>query len=137
MQNYTFLPTWQNKPSSQSTKSTVERIEKHIIEHYFIMICNKLAIIFISQHSNPNKFCIFASAYKSNVSRKQEKHCDIVLYLEFAKIHTGGLSIFAFACCVCNWFSRQRHIFRREICSLNPVPVKVFGDTSDKTDMST
>ena len=25
--------------------------------------------------------------------------------------------------------SRLRHILRREICSLNPVPIKVFGDT--------
>ena len=34
--------------------------------------------------------CIFAVAFNSQESSKQEKHCDIVLYLEFAKIHTGG-----------------------------------------------
>ncbi len=50
------------------------------------MICSKLAIIFISQPSNPNKFCIFASAYKSKVSSMQEKHCEIVLTCKFGKI---------------------------------------------------
>ena len=67
----------------------------------------------------------------------QEKHCKNVLLTEFAKIHTGGMSIYAFACRVCIRFSRLRHILRREICSSNPVPVKVFGDTWLKTDMST
>lgn len=30
-----------------------------------------------------------------------------------------------------------RHILRREICSINPVPSKVIGVTSITTDMST
>ena len=52
------------------------------------------------------KVRIFATAFERKESCKQEKHCDIVLYLEFAKIHTGGLSIYAFACSVCYRHSR-------------------------------
>ncbi len=33
--------------------------------------------------------------------------------------------------------SYLRHILRREICSIDPVSSKVFGDTSIMTDMST
>lgn len=36
--------------------------------------------------------------------------------------------------CVCYL---NQHTVRRERCFLNPVPTKVFGDTSMKTDMST
>ena len=33
--------------------------------------------------------------------------------------------------------SRLKHIFRREICSMDPVSSKVLAKTSNKTDMST
>ena len=41
-------------------------------------------------------FRIFALAFESE-SCKQEKHCDTVLLLKYAKFREGGRSIYAFA----------------------------------------
>ena len=57
---------------------------------------------------------------------KQEKHCDIVLAFEFAKFKKEDGAFVLSLDCVCYICSI---FFRRENCSHNPVPSKVFGDT--------
>ncbi len=67
-------------------------------------------------------------AFNSQESSKQEKHCDKVPFTEFRQSSYGGMSILL-SLDVYAMGSRLRHILRREICSSNPVPIKVFGDT--------
>ena len=93
-------------------------------------------IIILNNATVLKKKRIFAPAYKRKVSCKQEKHCDTVPLSEFRQNFKRKDERFAFACCVC-YMLTPRHNLRREICSIDPVSSKVFGDTSIMTDMST
>ena len=80
--------------------------------------------------ANPDNGCIFAHAYKSEVSKKALQN---VLLSKFGKISNQEDEHYAFAwlCMLFYW-----HTVRREICSIKAVPDKVFADTSIITDMS-
>ena len=70
----------------------------------------------IKKHPISKKMRIFAVAFNSQESSKQEKHCDKVPFTEFRQSSYGGMSILL-SLDVYAMGSRLRHIIRREICS--------------------
>ena len=86
-----------------------------------ILFFSPIGFLFVFLHSN--------SGEKSVCRKMQEKHCEIVPFTEFRQNSYGRIEHYCFRLVVYAIGSRLRHIFRREICSKDPVPVKVFGDT--------
>ena len=70
------------------------------------------------------KKCNFANAYESKVSRIALRK---VLFTEFAKVLNQEDGAFLLSLGVYARYNSIRH--RREICSIETVPDKVFGDT--------